>query len=660
LIHHFLLARMKSENYKSLNWITKENLITVAIGAVCGFFVLYPISDFDIFWHLAAGKEIVKERHLLFSDPFSYTDTAQRWFDVHWLFQVITFLTENAGGLGLLLVFKATLFAVSISILFRSVPDKRSVLLISLPIVLIAYSFRYLVTMRPIIFTILFISLFFYLLERYLKHRRKRYLLFLIPVQIAWVNSQGLFLAGPFIFIAYLSGELLNNFLSARFPDQFGYKSNLNRTDLKIMTLFSPLLLLSMLVNPYYQDAVHFAFRLFRNITPLPENIYSSNVTENMSVFSMMDTDYAYYAYSLIGIIVLLSLSSAFSKRYLRFTFLFSSLMFLTLAYMAQRNLILFAIAFIPHFCWNMKHLSFSSPINKKILKTCISFLLCIFVLSSIISHLQFLRKNFYTIAPFSFPVNSTEYLKDSSVPGNMFNADRHGGYLIWKFYPEKKVFLDTRLTLRSREFFAEYLSILKHPEVFFPGLCKKYGITHVILPQCGTDLYFRLTKYLYDSPEWNLVSTDGSEALFIMDSLSKDHNIRLDDVYSVDSICQSLKERFIDKKHLADEAVFHLANMLVKTDNLLSAESILADDRSQECRLLYSRIKLLKGQKDSALTILNKIITEDPGNVQAQTLTASVYLSMNRPEQVKKAILSVLVRDPLKVFNMLRVISKE
>ena len=99
---------------------------------------------------------------------------------------------------------------------------------------------------------------------------------------------------------------------------------------------------------------------------------------------------------------------------------------------------------------------------------------------------------------------------------------------------------------------------------------------------------------------------------------------------------------------------------MLVKTDNLLSAESILADDRSQECRLLYSRIKLLKGQKDSALTILNKIITEDPGNVQAQTLTASVYLSMNRPEQVKKAILSVLVRDPLKVFNMLRVISKE
>ena len=181
-----------------------------------------------------------------------------------------------------------------------------------------------------------------------------------------------------------------------------------------------------------------------------------------------------------------------------------------------------------------------------------------------------------------------------------------------------------------------------------------------MILPQCGTDLYFRLTKYLYDSPEWNLVSTDGSEALFIMDSLSKDHNIRLDDVYSVDSICQSLKERFIDKKHLADEAVFHLANMLVKTDNLLSAESILADDRSQECRLLYSRIKLLKGQKDSALTILNKIITEDPGNVQAQTLTASVYLSMNRPEQVKKAILSVLVRDPLKVFNMLRVISKE
>lgn len=651
---------MKPVNFKYWNWISKENLITVVAAAVCGFFVLYPISDFDIFWHLAAGKEIIKERHLLFSDPFSYTDTAQRWFDVHWFFQIITFLTENAGGLGLLLVFKATLFAISISILFRSIPDKRSVLLTSLPIVLIAYSFRYLVTMRPIIFTILFISLYFYLLERYLTHRRKHYLLFLIPVQIVWGNSQGLFMVGPFIFIAYLTGELLNNYLSARFPDQFRYKSNLGKTGLKTMALFFPLLLLSMLVNPYYQDAVHFAFRLFRNITPLPDNIYSSNVTENMSIFSMIDTDYAYYVYIVIGIIVLLSLSSVFSMRYLRFTFFFSSLMFLTLAYMAQRNLILFAIAFIPHYCWNMKHLSFSSPISKKILKTCITFLLCIFVTFSIISHWQFLRKNFFTIAPFSFPVNSAEYLRNFSVPGNMFNADRHGGYLIWKFYPEKKVFLDTRLTLRSQEFFAEYLSILKHPEVFFPGVCKKYDITHVILPQCGTDLYFRLTKYLYENPEWNLVSTDGSESLFILDSLSKDHNIHLNDIYSVDSICNSLKKRFIEQKHLADEAVFHLANMLVKTDNLLSAESILADEPSQECRLLYSRIKLLKGQKDSALTILNKIITEDPGNVQAQTLTASVYLSMNQPEQVKKAILSVLVRDPLKVFNMLRVISKE
>ncbi len=651
---------MKPENLKFLNCTIKERLVTIVTGAVCGFFVLYPISDFDIFWHLAAGKEIIKGQHLLFFDPFSYTGTAQKWYDVHWLFQIITCFIESVGGLSLLLFFKATLFAVSISILFRSVPNKRSVLLTNLPIVLIAFAFRYLVTMRPIIFTVFFISLYYYSLENYLRHRKKRYLFFLIPVQIAWVNSQGLFMAGPFIFIAYFAGESLNNVLSKRYPDQFKYNPNLDKADLKTMALFFPLLLLSMLVNPYAQDAVLFAFRLFRNITPLQDNIYSSNVTENMSIYSMIGTDYTGYIYSLAGVIILLSLSSAFSVSYLRFTFLFSTLMFLILAYMAQRNLILLAIAFIPHYCWNMKHLSFSSPINKKLLKTCISFVLCILAFFSIISHCRFLRKNFFTIAPFSFPVNSAEHLSHFSIPGNMFNADRHGGYLMWKLYPEKKVFLDTRLTLRSREFFAEYLSILKHPEVFFPGLCKKYDITHVILPQCGTDLYFRLTKYLYDSPGWSLVSTDGSEALFVVDSLSRGYNMRLDDSFSIDSICQSLKKRFIGKKHLADESVFHLSNMLVKTGNLSSAESILSEEDSEECRLLYSRIKLLKGQKDSALTILNRIISTDPGNVRAQTLAASVYLSMNKPEQVKRAIFSVLIRDPLRVFNMLRDISKE
>lgn len=651
---------MNTSGVKFLNLMTKENLLTVITGAICGFFVLYPISDFDIFWHLASGKEILKEQHLLFQDPFSYTDAGQRWYDVHWLFQVISSLIEHTGGLNLLLVFKAALFAVSISILYRSVSVNRSILLTILPIMLFAFAFRYLVTMRPVIFTIFFIALYFYLMENYLKSHRKRYLMLLIPVQIAWANSQGLFMTGIFIYLAYFAGEFINNFLFTRFPDQFRYNPRLSKPDLIFLSLFFPVLLLSVLVNPYAQDAVLFALQLLKNIIPASDNIYSTSVTENMSILTMAETDYTYYFYFLTGMIFLLSLTTIYSIRHLRFTFIFSSLMFCALGYMAQRNLILLVLAFIPHYCWNMKYLSFRIPKYSKSIKLCISVLLCICVAVSISAHYQFLKKNLYTIAPFNFPVNSTEYLKRSEIPGNLFNADRHGGYLIWQLYPEKKVFTDTRLTLRSRAFFAEYLSILKHPDSFFPSLCRKYGITKVIVPLCGTDLYLNLTRYLYDSPDWNLVIADGSEALFITDSLSKCQNIRLSSPEDVDSIYRGLIERYNGRKHLVEESVFHLGNMLINTGNLLSAEKVLSTENSDECRLLLSRIKLLKGETDSALTILEKVISADPGNVRAQSLAASVYMNLNRPELAKRAILSVLIRDPLKGFNILREISEE
>lgn len=652
--------QLPNHTKSKLTWINKENLIIIITGITCGFFVYYPISDFDIFWHLAAGKEIITKGSLLFTDPFSYTNPGQKWFDLHCFFQIMVYQIHNLFSLNTLLLFKAILIGTSISILYKSAAQGRSILLTSFSIMITVYAFRYLITMRPIIFTIFFISLYYYLLDNFFKHRKKIYLFFLIPVQIAWVNSQGLFLTGLFIYLAYFSGELTNNYLANRFPQSFRYNPHLKKNELITISIFFLLLLFSSFINPYAQDAVTFAFRLLKNITPSPDNLYSTKVTENMSIFKMLDTDYTYYIYALAAMIAVLSISSIFSLHHIRFTYLFSSIIFLALGYMAQRNLILFGLAIIPHFCWNMQHLSFSFPKHKKFLKIFITAALFILTINRILTHYQFLKNNPYTIAPFSFPEHSTEYLRKADIPGNIFNADRHGGYLIWHLYPEKKVFIDTRLTLRSSDFFAEYLTVLYHPEDFFSTLCKAHNITQVIVPLCGTDLYFNLTRYLYGNSDWNLVSTDGSEALFVLDSLSNGHNIRLDDSVDVHSIYHSLKKRFARESRLVDESVFNFGNLLVQTNNLLSAESILAKENSDECRLLYSRVMLLKGENENALTILQDMIKADPGNIRAQALAASVYVSLHRYSQAKKAVFSIFIRDPLKVFNVLREITGE
>jgi hypothetical protein len=43
------------------------------------------------------------------------------------------------------------------------------------------------------------------------------------------------------------------------------------------------------------------------------------------------------------------------------------------------------------------------------------------------------------------FPVEATARLRASGLPGNIYNADQFGGYLIWSLYPQRRVLTDGR-----------------------------------------------------------------------------------------------------------------------------------------------------------------------------------------------------------------------
>lgn len=48
-------------------------------------------------------------------------------------------------------------------------------------------------------------------------------------------------------------------------------------------------------------------------------------------------------------------------------------------------------------------------------------------------------------LAPSRFPVAATARLQASGLRGNIYNADQFGGYLIWSFYPQRRVLTDGR-----------------------------------------------------------------------------------------------------------------------------------------------------------------------------------------------------------------------
>ena len=59
-----------------------------------------PLAGFDTWWHLAAGREIVRAGAVPKTDPFSFTRAGAEWIDHSWLWQTAAWGLVSASGIG--------------------------------------------------------------------------------------------------------------------------------------------------------------------------------------------------------------------------------------------------------------------------------------------------------------------------------------------------------------------------------------------------------------------------------------------------------------------------------------------------------------------------------------------------------------------------------
>ena len=159
-------------------------ILTATAAALAGYFVFFPLTDGDIFWHLAAAREMVRRGAFLTVDPFSYTPRDPRWINMHWLFQLSAYAVERASGLWGLVWAKCLLTAISAGILVRVAPGRRAVPIAAILAAGLLFEARFLVLARPGVVTVLCMAWFLWSLERYVDKENPVYLWWLIPVQV--------------------------------------------------------------------------------------------------------------------------------------------------------------------------------------------------------------------------------------------------------------------------------------------------------------------------------------------------------------------------------------------------------------------------------------------------------------------------------------------
>ena len=156
----------------------------------------------DIWWHLRTGEYILETGSIPRANLFSYTNPDSTWIDLHWLFQIAMAVTYEQFGTTGLVLFKSLIGGAVFGLLFLTVRQRLPGILLAicwLPFVWI-YAGRYHV--RPEMFSHFYLAFTLYILHRHSVGDRQ-WIWLLIPLQIAWVNSQGLFILELCVLGAY-------------------------------------------------------------------------------------------------------------------------------------------------------------------------------------------------------------------------------------------------------------------------------------------------------------------------------------------------------------------------------------------------------------------------------------------------------------------------
>jgi len=163
---------------------------------------VFPLKDADFYWHLRTGDLIRQTGQVPRVDTFTFERMGTPWIDLHWVFQIGISWVYQYGGVVALNLAKCGLTCVAVLLLITARRPEWPVWVMTLawlPALLVLGGRMY---VRPETLTLLYLSIFLAIVTRW---DRRPALAFLLPLcQVAWVNSQGLFILGPIILIAAL------------------------------------------------------------------------------------------------------------------------------------------------------------------------------------------------------------------------------------------------------------------------------------------------------------------------------------------------------------------------------------------------------------------------------------------------------------------------
>ncbi|MCD4781655.1 MAG: hypothetical protein K8S27_14060 [Candidatus Omnitrophica bacterium] len=503
--------------------------VIVLLGLVV-FCANIEIKDFDLWLHLTTGRYILQNSDIPLNDVLSHTMDGKSWNNHEWLFQIIIYSVHYLNGIEGLIHLRVFIIVLTFFLLIKIALQNKNMLLPLAVLTLVMLVYRVRTTLRPDIFSILFLSTYIWLLGFHINKK------FVIPVmfilQVLWVNMHGFFIVGPAIVLLSFLGEFLKR--KARMPFEWNQTARLTDDEYKRTKVLLLITFLACFVNPHFIKGALYPFTVLFSL-PGESKIFFKEIGELLAPIrrsDMFTTKYLHYKL----LIIISFLSFVFNYRRLDFALLALWSMFLFSSLKAVRNVVFFAI--IAFFVIMANSQSIEWPKNffqvfrrkKLVLLTGIVLKILIMVMTlDYIDQLtlrgyydfdRYERKSEYGggVSQRNFPHKAIRFLKINEVKGNFFNDFNSAAFLLFGTHPDIKVFIDGRTELYGPDFFRYYVDIQKGDKEKFKEAVEKYHITGVIHNHLYVPVRKGFISHLYDDEDWVLVYLDYDAVIFLKD----------------------------------------------------------------------------------------------------------------------------------------------
>ncbi len=489
----------RSEAAAGAGWNQWLHAATLLLAAACllGLFSS-EIADTDFWWHLKTGQYIAQHHALPAPDPFAYTSASApayageaqvRHFNLthEWLSQVLMFVVQQVAGFPGIVVVRALLLAALCGLAgflaARLASSFAAGIAASFAAASVVLSFA---ADRPGVVSFLGVAVFVMLMEL------RRGWWALPALALIWANCHGGFFLGWVVLLAYCAENLWRHFRGEADPES------------RRLWLVTACSIAVSGLNPNGFGVVSTLFAYRRSV-----------LTTNLIEWQPPRLWGAPYGFDILlygaAIALLLSWRKVRPAHWMLF------LAFAGASLAAFRNIAL--IGFLAPVL-----IAAYFPLRAQLPRIPV-WPLPILLVAGLAVELSADRFFQFHVAEWTVPDGAAQFLIDHQVTGPLFNTYDEGGYLIWKLWPQERVFIDGRSL--SERVYRDYQQILFNAgsyadQVAGPReeLLNRYGAQTVVMNTMDSvsGVLYPLALALGNpvSNEWQLVYDDAKSVVFV------------------------------------------------------------------------------------------------------------------------------------------------